>query len=603
MKKRLLILTLVLIPIVLIIMFVSRKKSGADSVDIKVYSLKMSVEGKRLLGGAPDFKILETPETQTFRLAGEVQVRKSRSQDVRRLRLKMLQGEALLMENANPSVELAEAIKKLFSAGIEADIKEDGSIGTLRLPEGTSPNLSTLAWKVLDVFAVSPRGSGTSLSRVENRMGGTMNVEYQWTDAGSLQRSVLELFSLAPHHDQAFLSEVVSSKGRCDYPDSEDKLPEQCKVTLETKDQYIGKTLSQNLESIELMRVQSSAASASSQDAPVTSYEVSLDPKDQRKALKFDLAKNTLGQETLPSLLTFLKDKDLDKGDASPGEISVWSEKMRALLIVQPSKAREFAQTITDFQPHTRAFALIPHILAVAGTPESQNELVQLLDQYSDQKQAKWNILTQFGQIDEPTVETLQFVSSWVDKEQDADYRDMTVLALGSLAGARQDESVAQDVLSKIADQIQNTTQEDELKILLGSLGNAGWVGSLDIARKFLASSSETMRIEAVQMIRFVRTEEALRLIQETAEKDSSVNVREKAVRMLRFQRPSPAATEFACALYTREPSVSVRYVHLENLIGWKMQSPCVAATINQAAQTETDPDLLKYLNLLRRQL
>jgi hypothetical protein len=603
MKKLPLLLVLSLIPIAVIYYISTQSQSGANSQDLRTYDLRVSIEGKRFQGGAPDFKSLHQPHLQEFRMAGKVQVRKDWNEDHGILHLQMQQGDTVFVENSNSVPELAQTIKKLFEQGIEAELSADGSITSLRLPEGTATNLSTLVWKIMDIFVVAPRSAGNTTRRIENRMGGRMNVQYQWSENGKVERSILELFPLKDNQDQVIRRLVKTSSANCEYPESERNLPQKCQSSLVTEDHYADQVLSHNTDSIQLIPINNSDLDGTTLETPSNSYQVSLDPKEQHRVNKLDLARNTLGEETLPTLISFMKDQDLDLEIMSAGEISMWSEKMRALLIVHPEKAREFAQTISDHMPTSRAFALVPHILAVAGTPESQHELIQLMDQYADQKQAKWHIITQFNQIDEPTKDTLQFVSSWVDNEQDPDYRDISILALGSLAGASQNDPAGKDVLNKLADQAANATSEGELKIILGALGNAGWEGSLEVANKYLTSHSEDLRMEAIQMLRFVRSDYALQLIKEAAEKDVSEKVRERAVRMLGFRAPDVSTTEFSCALYPRETSSSVRHMHLQNLITWKRQSPCVASTIQQAAQTETDPELIKYVRLLKLQL
>ena len=245
-----------------------------------------------------------------------------------------------------------------------------------------------------------------------------------------------------------------------------------------------------------------------------------------------------LGDADMVTLMAELR--SLDLSTASDQAVNQAMRRLTALFAVHPEAAQ---QALAEFKSELslEQASILAGALASAETPQAQDALseVALLDEL--ESNVRNSAVALLGLSENPTGATIDTLLT-LQKSEDIALSSSANLALGSVAEsiAELNPEVAEDIMTSLLQDLQDSESDETLQLSLEALGNSGDSRMIPAVKTVLEEGSEDMRASGVEALRFVNTPEAVELIANTVTRDADTHVRQAAIRAMDYQSIEP---------------------------------------------------------------
>ncbi len=301
---------------------------------------------------------------------------------------------------------------------------------------------------------------------------------------------------------------------------------------------------------------------------------------------------STLGRETIGSLLAELGQSDA-RGDKRNSSLYL---KFRALANLHPETCETLGQHLIEAPPKSLTRRILMDALGSAKCPEAQAALVNVIRSMSMDASLQAEILAKLAMTDQPTLLAENTLRDLAAQGPDRSTFGNAIVGLGTMAYKLRDRdpSRARKIVDWITAQIEPSTPEPVVKLLLMSLGNSGSVGALPTLAEYLGNPSTNLRSIATAGLRWIEDDRVDELLAGMLKSDPESSVRANAVFALGFRRPIPLTTDAQKAALARDSSALVRLSVLENFWKIRQELPDFNQLLKQTAESDASADVRK---------
>jgi hypothetical protein len=418
----------------------------------------------------------------------------------------------------------------------ELDFSDNGSIRHLRYSPNLNSSSQTLLRLLLDSFQCSfASEQGTSKwTVIENDPVGRCRVNYNLVGNGVLRTKVGYALILGSGASQGIhQTPLVSVGGSMTYrfdenkglfTSAEGKLSEV--ASLASADHSTADT--SFYLSNDMTEEQSTAVKTEVSRELETLLRVDWLPlyaipdadKVQRQAYNRDLKGGTL-----PDILLQIARKERS---GEPGSTtSLLFKQLVARLYLHPEDLPVIEQVLSGAPDGSLRMQWVCMALSIVGTESAQKALIDELGSRRQGPSTKGDLIFYLSRVARPSHATSQWLAQVSSSRVDPMAHSAT-LALGALISnlAPLDAESADRLTLSLCHRLNGATTYDEKLILLGAIGNAGQMSSVDTVEPFMKSDKPALRAKAYQAVRMVEGERVdLLLLQGMADRESFVRL------------------------------------------------------------------------------
>lgn len=248
-------------------------------------------------------------------------------------------------------------------------------------------------------------------------------------------------------------------------------------------------------------------------------------------------------------------------------------EKMREYLANFPDESAKIPDMLLKGQIRGPQVMEIIHLLASVGHREAQSAIVKIFSSPAQSANAKMQALAGVHEIRYPNDETLGALwSVYEDRktEQNRDYSNTAVLALGSAASNLKKKESSAKIKERITAEIKAADKDKDSSrtaVLINSAGNTGDSSLLPEIKKYVSSEDKIVRTSLYDSLGNFKDKESLNLLQNGIEKETSPEARTKIMQSL-LRRPADDETvKKAVSVLPKEQDPNTRNYILQYMI------------------------------------
>jgi len=347
---------------------------------------------------------------------------------------------------------------------------------------------------------------------------------------------------------------------------------------------YVGM---ETLNATELTELRETAAT---QERSVRS--ISLYVKRSKAEMESSVQRSELGKATLEDLLA-----DLAKAEAAQetNETPLYL-KFKALVYVHPEACDQLGKLLATAPPKSLTMRIVSSALGAVGHAEAQAALIEAINARPNDWPALSTLIPALSGAGPPTRETERVLRGLAASSTDSNVASTATLALGTLAHnlGRTSSERATNIVNWLIGRVETSSSEEQTRLLLLALGNAGTVSSLRVLTRFTTNSSPALRGAAVAALRFIRSPRADHLLVRVLASDTDPQVRGQAVYALSFRAMTSETFAAQKKALTSDQDSKVRVALLKNL--WKAGSrfPGARQLVEQSSQNDAAEEVRK---------
>ncbi|MBW2340163.1 MAG: HEAT repeat domain-containing protein [Deltaproteobacteria bacterium] len=311
--------------------------------------------------------------------------------------------------------------------------------------------------------------------------------------------------------------------------------------------------------------------------------------KQEREAI---IQRSELGQETLESLVAQLA-KAESEGKRRDTPLYL---KFKALVYLHPETSSSLGKLLYTVHPQSLTMRILTGALSAAGHPQAQEALVNVIRARPNDSTALLTLVKGLGSVESPTMLSEKTLRDLAANAPDWDVATSAQLALGTMARNLADTSPerAAKIVEWAINKINSSTSEDETRLFLLVLGNAGSIHALPTITRFVVAPSPAVRSTAVLALRWIESSKADLLLAKSLSSDPDPAVRLEATFALSFREPTPTTFQAQKTAFLGDEAVMVRLAALENLWNVHKSFPEVRQLVKQSATNDPSKEVRK---------
>ena len=330
-----------------------------------------------------------------------------------------------------------------------------------------------------------------------------------------------------------------------------------------------------------------------------TARAIPLSEMPSEEEITITARRNTLGDATLKTLLDELAAKETTE---QKDELSLYL-KFRALTFLHPETCEPLGKRLAMADINSLTFKVLSNALGEAGNPQAQTALVSAIRSRLDDWRAVLQLIPVLAQAAHPTSEAEDLLRELAFTSSDANITSTAQLALGVASRnlAESSPARAQKITDSLLEKIASTTSQEEIRVGLLALGNAGSLGALPVLTRYVNDPSPELRAAAVSALRFIQSAQADKLLRKALLSDSQPKVRREAAQALGFRVMTAATFQTQKEALLKDRDESVRLALLRNLAKAGDKAPAICVLIKCiAAQDPAKEVRQKATEILR---
>lgn len=488
-----------------------------------------------------------------------------------------------------------QSIVRQVQSPFTFELTDNGTIKNVVFAADSGLEGRSMILALLSGFQVhfGPAGS-KEWTAVEEDLNGLCQVRYQLTEENPpsvvLQKTKVKYNS--PGHLGETTNEVriISSDGKILW-DLTNHIPKNIDVKDSIRIELGTRTLSSTENQIQFTFAESTRLSSQDVDA-VKLHEAAL----KRSGLKTDLASTLdarklsrdmqtkiLGDASKESLLSSLNGPLTADAVQLPLELY---RKIKAMLILEPTTARDFAAAIMNIRGSDPRFRDVTLALSEADTPEAQSALRDIIDSRKYDEEGSVYAIPMLGLIKHPDEASEALLKSLISSDNTT-IGNSAILGLGIIGGTLQypDEPRSKALYELLKTNLAEAADEDRKKVYLSSLGNLGNPEQLALAEPYIRGEQSDLRVYATSSLRFVPTQNAQDTLLSLLQGDKDVKVRGAAAEALSYRAASKTLINGLIEALKKETNAEVGVQIIRDIAGYAHLSEDAFATLKWAQE------------------
>ncbi len=258
---------------------------------------------------------------------------------------------------------------------------------------------------------------------------------------------------------------------------------------------------------------------------------------EERQELQKSLLRKTIGNQSFAAFATNVKTaSEQSKTIISDDDYQI----LKAFIELYPELSAKLIELVKDLNSDNGFFKSVVDVLGAIGHQEAQDALVEMAKDRSLDRQdlpAIERIIPTLALVEKPQASTEKYLaearhSEWMDL---ASASTLAYGVIGSRFDKLGDQTLNQKVVQNLLEDYQDSKRPDLKKTVITALGNSGTKENLGIARELLQDKSAYNHLLALEILRFVDSEEARTILLTTIEREAG-EMRYEACRSLAYQ-------------------------------------------------------------------
>lgn len=280
-------------------------------------------------------------------------------------------------------------------------------------------------------------------------------------------------------------------------------------------------------------------------------------------------------------------------------ELIPYLKDLENYLSAYPESSADIPKLLHEPNLSKGATGGIINALEVVGHHEAQQALIEImLDETPTNPQVSYQSLVAAGGIKEPIPDLINGV--WHISEQENEYMDMALLALGSV-GANLEEAGnsadAAQIRDNLIENLQNETEDSyKQKLILVALKNTKDTDLYDTVSPYLDTENETVREAAYSVLENFNDHTSFNKLLNSVVQDESPAVRQTALKAISMREDSSLAATTISGSLSQEPEAAVRKEMIQFLGQHKLENPEIIDTLKQQLSVETSTEMRKEI-------
>lgn len=274
-------------------------------------------------------------------------------------------------------------------------------------------------------------------------------------------------------------------------------------------------------------------------------------------------------------------------------------EKMKEFLKHFPEEALKVPDLLLKGKISGNHIIEIIHLLATTGHKQSQSALVSILSNKVQSAHSRMQALAGFQEVTNPVEDSA--IALWKvyesrKTEQDRDYSNTAVLALGTVAlHTKQQEIAGKDSLpAKIKTRIiselsQSGKDPNRLAVLLDASGNTGDSSLFPKIKDYVKSEDKIARSSLYSALGNFKDKDSLDFLKNNVSKEESPEGRIKIMQSLIHRQGDKEVTKTVQDSIQTESDINARQYMLQYLIQNKKDVNEYKKTLEKLLETETN--------------
>ena len=274
-------------------------------------------------------------------------------------------------------------------------------------------------------------------------------------------------------------------------------------------------------------------------------------------------------------------------------------EKMKAYLKHFPEEALKIPDLLIKGKISGNHIIEVIHLLATTGHKESQSALVSILSNKEQTAHARMQALAGFQEVRNPSEDSanaLWRIYEFRKTEQDRDYSNTAVLALGTVAlHTKQQEIAGKDSLpvkikSRILSELSQSNKDPiKLAVLLDATGNTGDSSLFPKIKEYAKSEDKVARASLYSALGNFKDKDSLDFLKNNVTKEESPEGRIKIMQSLLHRKGDKDVAKTIQDSVQIESDVNARQYMLQYLIQNKNDVTDYKKTLEKLLETETN--------------
>jgi HEAT repeat protein len=319
--------------------------------------------------------------------------------------------------------------------------------------------------------------------------------------------------------------------------------------------------------------------------------------KRSKEEIEANIQRTELGVATLQSLLA-----DLAKAEIAheTNETPLYL-KFKALVYVHPEACDRLGKILASAPPKGMTTRILTGALGTVGNPQAQAALSYAILARPNDWPAVSTLIPALGGAASPTVVTEKTLRDLATRATDPNVAATATLALGTVAHnlANKSPNRSAAVLDWLIERTKTPASEDQTRLLLLAIGNAGAARSFPVVARFTTDASPLVRAAALVALRFVKSSQSDSLLLHALASDADPKVRRDAAFALSFRKMTSASFAAQKNALATDQDPKVREALLGNL--WKARETFLEAQklVEDAAQNDPSEDVRREASQL----
>ena len=220
------------------------------------------------------------------------------------------------------------------------------------------------------------------------------------------------------------------------------------------------------------------------------------------------------------------------RGTVAGAEMSKAINYLYAFIKVYPNRIHELTDHLDGVEASDIRYQLTISALGLAGTEESEGELVRLGHRFEADSSKLGAIIQSMGVAKTPGKNIEEFLLHSKRNLTNQRLRGVTYLALGNVSnGVRaEDRERAEGIVELLTSELRSVKDPG---IIITALGNTRSVSVVEPISEFLDHGRSDIRALSARSLRHVKTKLSDRFLRDLAATDASFKVRQEAIRAM----------------------------------------------------------------------
>jgi len=228
-------------------------------------------------------------------------------------------------------------------------------------------------------------------------------------------------------------------------------------------------------------------------------------------------------------LLDYLQNQDANKVN-----IDILAE----MLLNDESLIEDVLEIVRNDTLKEKKISRLITALSIAGTVEAQDALINIADDMSFSEANRFRSVMAFHNMVVPPIDkALNFLVRGIDKigEQgmETTIANTSVLVTGALANnlATEYPNVSESIISRLKEELQNTSEPTKERILLAAIGNTRDIESIELVGEYLNDSDYGLRIASAESLGLIGGDKAKTMLIEKLKDEEIPQVQTKIIK------------------------------------------------------------------------